>query len=95
MAVQEIAGLRQDAPLVPGFRRDLPVHDISVRKCGTERDRAACFRAATMALRDMEHDRPRLEKGEIAFFIGWHLSERMGRTVRGSFISVNERRRTS
>jgi hypothetical protein len=28
---------------------------------------------AGMALRDMEHDRPRLEEGEIAFFIGRNL----------------------
>jgi hypothetical protein len=28
-----------------------------------------------MALRDMEHDRPRLEQGEIAFLIGRNLPE--------------------
>ena len=35
-----------------------------------------------MALRDMEHDRPRLEEGEIAFFIGRDLPERMKREMR-------------
>ena len=33
--------------------------------------------------RDMEHDRPRLEEGEIAFFIGRNLPERMKRAMRG------------
>ena len=32
---------------------------------------------------DMEHDRPRLEQGEIAFFIGRDLPERMQRQMRG------------
>src|ERR1700674_1960291 len=45
-----------------------------------------------MALRDMEHDRPRLEHGEIAFFIGWHLPERMERTMRG-FLHLSERKK--
>ena len=35
-----------------------------------------------MALCDMEHDRPRLEQDEIAFFIGWNLPERMKRSMR-------------
>src|SRR6202163_1437308 len=47
-----------------------------------------------MALRDMEHDRPRLEQGEIAFFIGWHLPERMERTMR-RFLHLSERRKTN
>src|SRR5882762_12042376 len=47
-----------------------------------------------MALRDMEHDRPRLEQGEIAFFIGWHLPERMERTMRG-FLHLSERKKTN
>src|SRR5216683_947175 len=47
-----------------------------------------------MALRDMEHDRPRLEQGEIAFFIGWHLPERMERTMRG-FLHLSERQKTN
>ncbi len=36
-----------------------------------------------MALRDMEHDRPRLEEGEIAFFTGRSLAERMKRQMCG------------
>src|SRR5215212_11068359 len=36
-----------------------------------------------MALRDVEHDRPRLEQGEIAFFVGRNLPERMKRQMRG------------
>src|SRR5437016_10122599 len=47
-----------------------------------------------MALRDMEHDRPRLEEGEIAFFIGWHLPERMERAMRG-FFQLGEREKTN
>src|SRR5580704_396544 len=35
-----------------------------------------------MALRDMEHDRPRLEQSEIACFIGRDLPERMQRAMR-------------
>jgi hypothetical protein len=41
------------------------------------------WQQTTMALRDMEHDRPRLEEDEIAFFIGRNLSERVKRTMRG------------
>ena len=37
-----------------------------------------------MALRDMEHDGPRLEQGEIAFFIGRNLPEGMKRSMRRS-----------
>ena len=47
-----------------------------------------------MALGDMEHDRPRLEQGEIAFFIGRNLPERMKRTVRG-FLHRIERKKTN
>src|ERR1700730_9728397 len=47
-----------------------------------------------MALRDMEHDRPRLEQGEIAFFIGRNLPERMERTMRG-FLHLSERNKTN
>src|SRR5580704_15673949 len=47
-----------------------------------------------MALGDMEHDRPRLEQGEIAFFIGWHLPERMEHTMRG-FLHLSERNKTN
>jgi len=36
-----------------------------------------------MALGDMEHDRPCLEQGEIAFLIGGNLAERMKRPMRG------------
>ncbi len=36
-----------------------------------------------MALRDMEHDRPRLEQDEIAFLVGRNLPERMKRQMRG------------
>ncbi len=36
-----------------------------------------------MALRDVEDDRPRLEQGEIAVFIGRNLPERMEREMRG------------
>src|ERR1700704_1701113 len=47
-----------------------------------------------MALRDMEHDRPRLEQGEIAFFIGRNLPERMKRTMRG-FLHLAERNKAN
>jgi hypothetical protein len=47
-----------------------------------------------MALRDMEHDSPRLEQGEIAFFIGRNLSERMKREMRG-FLHRFERKKTN
>jgi len=36
-----------------------------------------------MALGDMEHDRPSLEQGEIAFLVGRNLAERMKRQMRG------------
>ena len=36
-----------------------------------------------MALRDVEHDAPGLEQGEIAFFIGRNLAEGMQREMRG------------
>src|SRR5688572_5541109 len=47
-----------------------------------------------MALRDMEHDGARLEQGEIAFFIGRNLPERMKRTMRG-FLHLTERNKTN
>src|SRR3981081_2402398 len=47
-----------------------------------------------MALRDMEHDRPRLEQGEIAFFIGRNLPERIKRPMRG-FLHFAERNKTN
>jgi hypothetical protein len=49
---------------------------------------------ARMALRDMEHDGPRLEQGEIAFFISGYLSERMKRPMRG-FLHRTERNKTN
>src|SRR3984893_9825496 len=47
-----------------------------------------------MALCEMEHDRPRLEHGEIAFFIGRNLPERMKRSMRG-FLHLTERNKTN
>src|SRR2546426_12091364 len=47
-----------------------------------------------MALRNMEHDRPRLEQSKIAFFIGRNLSERMKRSMRG-FFHLTERNKTN
>ena len=47
-----------------------------------------------MALCDMEHDRPRLEQGKIAFFIGRNLPERMKRSMRG-FLHRTERNKTN
>src|SRR5580692_3489197 len=47
-----------------------------------------------MALCDMEHDRPRLEQGKIAFFIGRNLPERMKRSMRG-FLHRTERNQTN
>src|SRR3546814_9030138 len=47
-----------------------------------------------MALRDMENDRPRLEQGEITFFIGRNLPERMQRTMRG-FLHFRERKKSN
>src|SRR5262249_5036462 len=43
---------------------------------------------------DMEHDGPRLEQGEIAFFIGRNLSERMKRSMR-RFLHLTERNKTN
>jgi hypothetical protein len=47
-----------------------------------------------MALGDMEHDRPRLEQGEIAFLIGWNLTERMKLEMRG-LLQRPERNKTN
>src|ERR1700716_2950004 len=47
-----------------------------------------------MALRDMEHDCPRLEQGEIAFFISRNLPERMQPEMRG-FLHLAERKKTN
>src|SRR6476660_7345279 len=47
-----------------------------------------------MALRYMKYDRPRLEEGEIAFFVGWNLTERMKRTMRG-FLHLTERKKSN
>src|SRR5258708_39141834 len=47
-----------------------------------------------MALCDMEHDRPRLEQGKIAFFIGRNLPERMKRSMRG-FLHRTERNKAN
>ena len=46
-----------------------------------------------MALRDMEHDCPQLEQGEIALLIGRNLPERMKRKMRG-FLHLAERNKT-
>ena len=45
-----------------------------------------------MALGDVEHDRPCLEQGEIAFLVGRNLPERMKRQMR-SFLHRTERNR--
>src|SRR6185312_4367235 len=47
-----------------------------------------------MALCDMEHDRPRLEQGKIALFIGRNLPERMQRSMRG-FLHRTEGNKTN
>src|SRR5260221_14062485 len=47
-----------------------------------------------MALGDMEHDRPCLEQGEIAFLVGWNLAERMKRQMRG-FLHRAERNKAN
>src|ERR1700679_41123 len=47
-----------------------------------------------MALCDMEHDRPRLEQGKIAFFIGRNLPEGMKRSMLG-FLHRTERNKTN
>src|SRR5258707_12183903 len=49
---------------------------------------------ACMELCDMEHDRPRLEQGKIAFFIGRNLPERMKCSMRG-FLRRTERNKTN
>src|SRR3546814_5140591 len=76
------------ALLVPGLvaledHGEVAVEDRRLHR--VERGKHPCDRArpgmrivwqqARMALRDMEHDRPRLEQGEIAFFIGRNLPE--------------------
>jgi hypothetical protein len=50
---------------------------------------------AGMALSDMEHDGSGLEEGEVTFFIGRNLPERMKLRCADAFIALNERRRTS
>src|ERR1700704_4967819 len=52
------------------------------------------WQQAMMALRDMEHDRPRLEQSEIAFLIGRNLPERMKRAMR-AFLHLAERNQTN
>ena len=47
-----------------------------------------------MTLGDMEHDRAGLEQGEIAFFIGWNLPERMKREM-GGFLHRGERNKAN
>ena len=49
---------------------------------------------ASMALRDMEHDRPCLEEDEITFLVGWNLPERMKRQMCG-FLHRPERNKTN
>jgi hypothetical protein len=47
-----------------------------------------------MALSDMEHDRPRLEQGEIAFFIGRDLPDGCSARWVTAFSALKETRRT-
>src|SRR4051812_11833082 len=47
-----------------------------------------------MALRYMKYDRPRLEEDEIAFFVGWNLTERMKHTMR-AFLHLTERKKAN
>ncbi len=47
-----------------------------------------------MVVADMENDRPSLEQGEIALFIGRNLSERMKHEMRG-FLHLTERKKTN
>jgi len=47
------------------------------------RARASASSGSRLALGDMEHDRPCLEQGEIAFLVGRNLAERMKGQVRG------------
>src|SRR6266851_1649976 len=49
---------------------------------------------ARVALGDMEHNRPCLEQGEIAFLIGRNLAERMKRPMRG-FLHRTERNKAN
>src|SRR5882757_53301 len=49
---------------------------------------------AGVALRGMEHDRPRLLQAEIAFFVGRNLPERMKRQM-GGFLHRPERNKTN
>src|SRR4029079_5892322 len=49
---------------------------------------------ARMALGDMEHDRPYLEPGEIAFLVGWNLTERVKRQMSG-FLHRAERNKAN
>ena len=47
-----------------------------------------------MMLGDMEHDRPRLEEAEAAFFVGRNLPEGMQRLMRG-FLHLSERNKSN
>ena len=84
------------ALLVPGLVALLAHGDFAInerRLHRVKRGKHPCDRArpgirivwqqARMALRNMEHDRPRLEQSKIAFLIGRNLPERMKRSMRG------------
>src|SRR3546814_13984909 len=83
------------ALLVPGLVALEDLDEVAVedrRLHRVERGKHPCDRAcpgigivrqqAGMTPRDMAHDRPRLDQGEIAFFIGRTLPERMPRAMR-------------
>src|SRR5260370_87516 len=97
----------REAILIPGLvvlheRGDCAIKDRRLHR--VKRGKHPCDRARPgiriiwqqhrMALRDMEYDRPRLEEGEIAFFIGRNLPERMKHTMRG-FLHLTERKKTN
>src|SRR3546814_11736303 len=98
--------LGTQALLVPGLVALEDLDEVAVedwRLHHVERGKHPCDRAcpgigivrqqAGMTLGDMEHDRPRLEQGEIAFFNGRNLPERLQRAMR-TFLHTGERKKT-
>jgi hypothetical protein len=95
------------ALLVPGLvalqkSGGCPIEDRRLHR--VERGKHPCDRTrpgirivwqqAHMALRDVQHDRARLEQDKIAFFIGRNLPKRMKRSRRG-FLQRSKRNQTN
>src|SRR6202035_4646221 len=81
-----LQGLSRSRSLAVCEFKDRRLHRVERGKhpCDRARPRIGIVRQqARMALGDMEHDRPCLEQGEIAFLVGRNLAERMKPQMRG------------